>query len=270
MLFNTSSIKGYTIAATDGEVGKVVDVLFDDVGWQIRWVVVQAGGWFSDRKVLLPTSALGHADQLARQFSVKLTTQQVKDSPDVDAALPVSRQMESDLYGHYGWVPYWGGSLFMGTYGYAGGLGGFWSQEPGSEERLETEVINARRDAFDPHLRSAEAVIGYHIHASDGSIGHVEDMMVEEGDWAIHYLVVDTHNWWQGKRVLISPRSVRNVAWADRLVNLGVDRNSVRNSPSYDPSMTIDRDYQDQFNNYYRGLPEHTEPLPDDMYTSGA
>lgn len=270
MLFKASSIKGYAIAATDGEVGKVIDVLFDDASWQIRWVVVQAGSWFSDRKVLLPTSALGHADQLAKQFSVKLTVQQVKDSPAIDTALPVSRQMEADLYGHYGWAPYWGGALFMGTYGYAGGLGGFWSHEPGTEEALENDVINARRDSYDPHLRSAETVIGYHIHASDGSIGHVEDLLVEEGDWSIHLLLVDTHNWWQGKRVLISPGSVRSVGWTDGLVSLVVDRQSIRNSPSYDPSMTVDRTYEDAFNHYYRGLPKPVAPLPDDMYSSGA
>ena len=270
MLFNASAIKGYAIAASDGDVGKVVDILFDDAGWQIRWVVVQTGGWFADRKVLLPTSALGHADQLAQQFSVKLTTQQVKDSPDVDTALPVSRQMEADLYGHYGWVPYWGGSLFMGTYGYAGGLDGFWTNEPTSDERLRTEAINARRDSYDAHLRSVNALIGYHIHATDGAIGHIEDMLIEEGDWSIHYLLVDTHNWWQGKRVLISPRTVRDVAWTHSMVNLGVDRDSVRNSPTYDPEMTIDRDYEDQFNAYYRSLSEPAKTLPDDMYTSGA
>ncbi|MGV8853039.1 MAG: PRC-barrel domain-containing protein [Devosia sp.] len=270
MLFNASAIKGYTIAASDGDLGKVVDILFDDAGWQIRWLVVQTGGWFADRKILLPSSALGHADQPSRQFSVRLTSQQVKDSPDVDTALPVSRQMESDLYDHYGWVPYWGGSLFMGTYGYAGGLGGLWSHEQSQAERLEAEVINARRDAYDAHLRSADAVIGYHIHASDGSIGHVADLLVEEGDWAIHYLVVETHNWYEGQRVLISPRSVHDVRWTDKLVNLSVDRNAVRNSPSYDPSMTIDRTYQDAFNTYYRGLPKPVAPLLDDMYTSGA
>ena len=61
----------------------------------------------------------------------------------------------------------------------------------------------------DPHLRSVEAVTGYHIHASDGEIGHVEDFLVEDADWSIHYLVVDTKNWWPGKRILISPRSAR-------------------------------------------------------------
>ena len=69
-------------------------------------------------------------------------------------------------------------------------------------------IADSRRNDDDPHLRSIEAVTGYHIHASDGEIGHVEDFLIEDADWSIRYLVVDTKNWWPGKKVLISPRSV--------------------------------------------------------------
>ncbi|MGV8950150.1 MAG: PRC-barrel domain-containing protein [Cypionkella sp.] len=270
MLFKATSIKGYAIAATDGTVGKVVDLLFDDLSWQIRWAVVQTGGWFSDRKVLLPFSALGHADPFIQQFMVKLTIQQIKASPDINTDLPVSRQMETDIYGHYGWLPYWGGGSYLGLYGYGAGLGRYSAIDQDVENRLESEVIDARRESYDPHLRSVTEVMGYHIHATDGEIGHVEDLLVEEGDWAVHYLVIETHNLWPGKRVLISPLSGRDIGWSDRLVNIGVDRESVRNSPDYDPEMTIDRDYDDEFNTYYRGLPKPNRPAPDGMYSSGA
>ncbi|MGV8952495.1 MAG: PRC-barrel domain-containing protein [Cypionkella sp.] len=269
MLLNTSSIKGYTITATDGAIGKVVDMLFDDVNWQVRWLVVQTGGWFSNRKVLLPSSTLGHADAFTNEFSVKLTIQQVKHSPDIDTHLPVSRQMESDIYGHYGWAPYWGSGPFLGLYGYADGRGRY-PREDNPEIALEEEILDARRDSYDPHLRSIADTTGYHIHATDGSIGHVEDVLVEEADWSIHYLVIDTHNWVPGQRVLISPRIVRSVGWLDRKIDISVDRESVRNSPAYDPEMVVDRDYEDQFNNYYRGLPKPAKPMPDDMYNSGA
>jgi transposase len=58
--------------------------------------------------------------------------------------------------------------------------------------------------------RSVHAVTGYHINALDGEIGHDKDMLVEDADWSIHYLVVDTTNWWPGKKVLISPASARH------------------------------------------------------------
>jgi hypothetical protein len=56
---------------------------------------------------------------------------------------------------------------------------------------------------------------------------------VEDGDWSIHYLLVDTKNWWPGKKVLISPVSAQTIDWKDRLVNLNVDRRKVKDSPPF-------------------------------------
>ena len=44
----------------------------------------------------------------------------------------------------------------------------------------------------DAHLRSSAEVTGYHVHATDGSIGHVEDLLIESQTWGIRYLAVDT------------------------------------------------------------------------------
>jgi sporulation protein YlmC with PRC-barrel domain len=249
MLWNASVIDGYAIVASDGRLGTVSDFLFDDASWLVRWLVVDTGNWLSGRKVLLPLSALGHLDPSEHAFSVKLTMQQVKDSPDIDTKRPVSRQIETDIYNYYGWTPYWGGGLLMGGYGYGGGAIAP-LPSPGSMRRAE-DIAAAQRSDDDPHLRSIEAVTGYHIHASDGEIGHVEDFLLEEEDWSIRYLVVDTKNWWPGKKILISPRSAREINWMDNLVNLNVDRQTVKDSPAYDASTNVDGAYEKHFHNYY-------------------
>jgi len=209
MLRNASAIKGYAIAANDGRLGTMSDFLFDDANWIIRWLIVDTGNWLSGRKVLLPLAALGQPDPARREFHVKLTMQQVKDSPDVDTDQPVSRQIQTYLYNHYGFYPY-----------------------PNEE---------------DSHLRSVEAVTGYHIHASDGEIGHVADFLVEDSDWSIHEIVVDTKNWWPGKNVLISPRLIREIDWMDNVVKLNVDRERVKDSPAFDASTTVDQALQETF-----------------------
>ena len=249
MLRNASAIHGYAIAASDGHLGTVSDFLFDDVSWLIRWLVVDTGTWLTGRKVLLPAFALGHLDPARREFVVRLTMQEVKDSPDIDTKRSVSRQMEASIYDHYSWSPYWGAGLYMGGYGDGGGLMAPLSSR-GSMRRDE-DMAAVRRGGDDQHLRSFEAITGYHIHTSDGDIGHVEDFLVEEADWAIHYLVVDTKNWWPGKRVLVSPRSVAEIDWTDSLVKLNVSRRSVKDSPAYDASKTVDRTYEKQFHKYY-------------------
>jgi len=260
MLWNASAIKGYAIEASDGRLGTVSDFLFDDAGWLVRWLVVDTGKWLSGRKVLLPVSALGHLDQEKEEFSVRLSMQQIKDSPDVDADRPVSRQMETHVYDYYGWRPYWSTGLYMGGFGYLGGYGYFGGTlpvSPSPEARRREEQIanaNAQRDDGDPHLRSIAAVTGYHIHAVDGEIGHVEDFFVEDADWSIHYLLVDTKNWWPGKKVLVSPYSVLAIDWTNKLVNLKVDRQAIKDSPAYDPPMIIDQTYERNFHSYYGGI----------------
>ena len=249
MLRNASQINGYAIAASDGRLGTVADFLFDDVSWSVRWLVVDTGKWLSGRKVLLPPVVFGRLDPADGEFAVGLTMQQVKDSPDIGSARPVSRQIETNIYDYYGWQPYWGTDLLMGGFGDGGKAR---SVSPVPESRLLAEdIAAAQRSKDDPHLRSFEAVTGYHIHASDGDIGHVEDFLLEVADWKVRYLVVNTHNWWPGKRILIAPRSVRRIDWTDSLVNLKVDRQTVKESPAYDASTTLDRTYETNFQRYY-------------------
>jgi len=252
MLRPTSEIDGHAIEAADGALGSIKDILFDDASWMVRWVVVDTGALLPGHKVLLPPSALGHGDDSTRRFAVRLTRQQVKNSPSVDLDRPVSRIMETDLYDYYGWSPYWSMGFYMGGYAFAEGPETLASR--GSTPREHEAAVEAREKG-DPHLRSAREVAGYHIHARDGEIGHVADFLFEDGDWSLRYLIVDTKNWWPGKRVLISPRSINRVDWAARLVHLDVDRKDVKDSPEYDGSRVVDRDYEREFHAHYGRLP---------------
>lgn len=244
MLWNASKLTGYAIDATDGSIGSVSSFLFDDREWTIRWLVVDTGTWLSGRHVLLPPSRVGEPDVTRRSFAVRLTRQQVEDSPDIDTYAPVSRQHESNLYTYYGWNPYWAG------YGYApmGGLAtpiepspNVGGGRPGVKDSIEG----------DPHLRSTREVTGYFVHATDGDIGHIEEFLVDSDSWTIRYVVVDTKNWWPGKRVLVAPRSFTNVEWAERSVHVNLTRDQIRNGPEYDPLATVDRAYEERFHGHY-------------------
>lgn len=250
MLCNASAIIGYRISASDGHIGTITDLLFDDSNWRVRWFTVETGHWLASRKVLLPSSALLHTDSKHQECVINLTIQQIKDSPAVETARPVSRQMESSVYGHYGYRPYWndgsgftGGIGYLGGYGYDDGLSG--QMSPSTEWAREVEIADARRDNDDVHLRSVNEVIRYHIHASDGEIGYVTDFLIDDSDWSIRYLVSDTKNWWPGRKVLISPRTIRNIDWSVHWVNVNADRQTIMDAPEYDASVTIHRARED-------------------------
>ena len=249
MLWDASAINGYAIEASDGRVGTVSDLLFEDVGWVVRWLVVDTGNWLSGRKVLLPLSALGRPDRALRHFPVKLTMEHVKDSPDVDTDQPVSRQIEAHVYDYFGRDPYWGGSFFLMSNAMATPfVAPLCEQESTSSDLARA---GAQPNEGDPHLRSIATVTGYRLHATDGEIGHVEDFLVDDASWNIRFIRVDTRNWWPGERVLISPRSVREIDWADKLIHLDVRRQKVKDSPPYDQSITVDGAYEEKFLTYY-------------------
>ena len=97
MLRNVKDLRGYAIRATDGVIGEVDDLYFDDEDWAIRYLVVDTGNWLSGRKVLISPLAIGHPDWLGQLLPVSLTKAQVEGSPDIDTRKPVSRQQEAAL-----------------------------------------------------------------------------------------------------------------------------------------------------------------------------
>jgi len=225
MSWNASELEGYAVHASDGLIGVVKDFLFDDTNWTIRWLVVDTHRWLLGRRVLLPPSAFGHPDTGSRQFLVNLTQNQVKESPESNTDEPVSRQMESGLYSHFGFEPYWEGPYML-----SGAM-----TLPIVPPNYLADVASVREPAArvdaapgNPHLRSIEAVTGYHIKATDGPIGHAEDFLIDEASWSIASIVVDTKNLLPGRRVQVLPRWVSEIDWADNLLNLNVDRKRVQ------------------------------------------
>ncbi len=250
MMVAISALKGFAIEAGDGRIGTVSDFLFDDATWTIRWMVVDTGGWLTGRKILVHPSAVGQPDYRREEVPVRLTKLQVKHSPSILSDEPVSQQMETDLFGYYGWDPLWGGGNYFGAYPYGMGVGS--ASMPLSADADVLEASRASSDGNgDPHLRSVTAVTGYHIQAKDGPIGHIENMLVDDASWGIGYLVIDTRNWWPGQHVLMSPHAVRAISWSDRDVTLDVTRDQVKGSPAWNPAEVIERTYQERLHGYY-------------------
>jgi hypothetical protein len=254
MLVNETYLKGLVIRATDGELGTVDEIYFDDESWAIRYLTVDTGGWLGGRKVLISPLAIVQAHWPARRLDVALTKKQVENSPDIDTKKPVSRQHEIVYGGYYGYPAYWGGSA------YSAGLA--LPMVP-----VAAVADNIPKTPVDTHLRSTAAVTGYHIEASDGEIGHLEGFVVDEDTWAIRYIEVATRNWWPGKRVLVSPAWIERVSWKESKVFVSLRRETIKEAPDYVESMAITREYEDRLYAtygrppYWRQEAEHKSPL---------
>jgi hypothetical protein len=266
MLLRHKDLVGYHLKASDGAIGTIDDLLFDDQNWAIRWIVADTGGWLPGRKVLLPPESFTEAHPVGREMAFDLTRKHIEDSPGLEADQPVSRQMEARLYEHYAHPPYWDHVFASPAAGAVATVpltaGGITRRDDpmSAREKAGNPADEAPQDIpakdGDPHLRSANEVIGYYIQATDEDIGHVEDMFVETGSWKARYLMIDTRNWWPGRMVLISPDWTSDVNWDERLVSVNMTRDKISNSPEYSPDMPLDRAYEARLYDFF-GFPRY-------------
>jgi len=213
-----TDLKGYRLHASDGEIGKLREVYFDDHRWAVRYLVVDTGSWLLERQVLIAAGALTGVDGGEKRLTVSLTREEVKHSPPLDAAKPVSRLYEEE-------------------------------NEPFCDplRRLAPDAVEAEAVVHlpeDPHLRSSDELVGYRIHADDGEFGHVLDLIVDDQDWIVRYLEADTRHWLPGKKVLLAPAWVRSVNWEETAIRVGLTREAIKSAPAYDPSKAITHDYE--------------------------
>jgi hypothetical protein len=241
-----NELKNYVLGAIDGEIGRCKDFLFDDAEWTIRYMVADTRKWLPGRKVLISPQSLDKPDWFRKRFPVNLSQQQIKESPPLEADEPVSRQYESRWTEYYGLPRYWLGP---------GGVGAIYSPMVPSAEEQEAQLKN-KIESAEGQLRSAQEVIGYHIQATDGEIGHVEDFFADDQYWILHYLLVDTRNWLPGRKVLVSPKWASFINWSDRKVFIELTREKVKDSPQYTPSEPLKREYEDFLHKFY-GFPPY-------------
>ncbi|MGA2083067.1 MAG: PRC-barrel domain-containing protein [Holophaga sp.] len=239
MLVKAKELKGYKLDSLNGEIGKVQEFYFDDRYWTVRYLVADTGNWLTDRKVLISPYALVSVLKETKQISINLSKNQIEESPSLNSDKPVSKQFEESYHGYYGWPMYWSGSYVWGAYPYIARDRKEWLETTGIEE------------AWDPNLRSTREVTGYHIQASNGEIGHVEDFIIDDETWAIRYLVIDTQNWWPGEKLLVSPRWIDRVSWSDQKVFIDLPMETIKHSPKYSEGALLTRDYEDKLHRHY-------------------
>lgn len=230
MLHSINDTRGFTLHATDGNIGHVDNFLFDDAHWAIRYLVANTGGWLYGRLVLISPLAFRNVAWEKRRVDLDLTREQIEQSPGIETDKPVSRQKEEQLFRYYGYPYYWSGVGMWGV-GMYPTITSMTTIDPATAET--TRPLTSQAPHGDTHLRSAREVTGYTIEARDGEIGHVVDFLVDDTTWAIRHIVVDTRNWWPGKRVLIGPESIDKVIWERSHVTVSLTCEEIKERPEY-------------------------------------
>jgi hypothetical protein len=181
MLHRERRLKGALVRGTDGDLGVVERLYFDDQRWQIRYLVVRRDKSLNDGSVLLsPTSVQPNWN--VAMLQANLSGREFGDRPEIDPERHVPPAIEGDT----------------------------------------------------GHIRNTDRLIGFHLKATDGEIGHVDDLLIDEATWKICSLVVDTSNWIGGKWVAIGPSVLRSIDWEQGTVGVSITRDAVKQSPPMD------------------------------------
>jgi hypothetical protein len=239
---------GCTVSTADGAAGRLSDVYYDDRTWTVRYLVVDDIEEGSRARLVSPFLVDRVGDQPPK-IDLSLDLDRLLEAPDIGQEKPVSLQAERDYFDYFGWPYYWQGA-------YGAGIGALPIVAPlpvmpppderGREADRASDSESVGATAGQPseashHLRSALETNGYHVQALDGEIGHVEDFLVDEVSWGILAVVVDTSNWWFGKKVALPAGEFTRVEWQSRLVFVDETREQVQQTREFDRT-TLQRD----------------------------
>jgi len=232
MLIKAKTLKSYKLYCRDGEIGKINGFYFDNRHLTIRYLVVDTGNWLTGRQVLISPYALIDVNKEEQYIILNLTKKQIEDSPPLESNKAISRQFENAYHGYYGWPMYWIGPYMWGDFPDIIRNPNDWKEY--------TPVEKVQKS----HLRSTNEVSSYDIQAEDGEIGHIEDFIIDDEMWAIRYLVIDTRNWWPGKKVLVSSKWIKSISWNKSEVFLNLLREAIKKSPEYTDETLLTQDYE--------------------------
>jgi len=259
MLYRAGTLLNKKVEATDGLVGVVKDLYFDDASWTLRYLVVDTGGRLTGRDVLISSEALiGFNDELST-IVTRLSQQQVENSPPSEWDQPVSRLNEIQLSQYYGWSSYWNapGGLFPWSKTYT------FPRHPsvpnGGPASPNFAAEFEQQSQTDPNLRSFIVLKSYGLRATDGDIGQVEDLLIESESWRITHLVADARLWWPGGLVIIDRGMIEDISWSEQKIVVAMSRDQVKNAPSYDKDSRITEDYLLRLSEYYRTMEFSTD-----------
>ncbi len=245
MLISLKDLKGYSIQAKDGQVGKANDFYFDEQTWTVRYLVDKTGIWLFGRQILLSPVAIAKVDPATKTLSFNLKQAEITNSPQVGQETLLSKDMEKSLIDYYRWPTYLGGPDSLTEAGYTQ------TQGPYPLRIRDIRKIVQAGDQEKPALRSSELVLGYAVASNDAVFGQIADFFVDTDSWEIRYILINTGRAATDKKVLIDPEWIDWISWKQARVSVSMDREKIQGCPSFDLAMPINREYEELLYNHY-------------------
>ncbi|MGW8314178.1 MAG: hypothetical protein ACWGNV_01150 [Bacteroidales bacterium] len=237
------NLTGYSLEGNDGTQGKVNDLLFDEETWVVRYVDANIDGIRDRQRILIPRFFLATPDWQEKKIRVDLNREEIASCPDINEKSPVSREYERALIKHFSIEEYW-----PTMYSAPAGAGVFYPPRP---IRIPTKLVDEKE--LDTSLRSFGEVKGYSIKGNEDRFGQVRDLIMDDVDWQVVYLIIDTSSWkpWS-KSVVLSVSWLETVSYEKHEVAIAMDPDRIKEAPEFDPAHPIGMDYEKALHDYYQ------------------
>ncbi len=173
---------GFVVRSTGVTIGRVSGMLLDPQSWRLRYLEIKLVA--CDGEQLLPMAVAACPDTQQRYLPVGLTRAEIEDGPATDPGRPLTRPQELALHEHYRWTPYW----------------------------------SAGAASHPPSMIPVAELMTFRVDATDGALGRLDDLVVEDDWWTVVDLVVAGRH----GRVEVSPKLVGRVDPAAKRVTLNV------------------------------------------------
>lgn len=101
------AVTGYSMEATDGEIGHLDGFVIDDEAWAIRYIEVATRNWWPGKKVLISPTWIERVSWPESRVYTGLSRAAIQGAPEYLESNAINREYENRLYSHYGRPPYW-------------------------------------------------------------------------------------------------------------------------------------------------------------------
>jgi len=225
-----SKLKGLPLKATDGEIGSIEGAIIDLEDWGLRYMLVKTGSWLSHRTVMIATESIVEMNEDAQNLVVNLSQQQVKDSPEPDPEVPMTRDSEIALREYYGLPMYWTqhGDPIQPHH----------APDAVRDKVVANDVVTRRGSSLvdnESVLCDLEEITNYSVESSDEDIGRLDDIIINEKTWRVDRFVVNLSNYLPSKMVLVNKDWLADVDWVNESIQLEATSSAVKGSPYYRP-----------------------------------
>ncbi len=217
-------ILGRRLAATDGEIGTIGDVLFDENTWVARFLVAATGTWLADRQVLFSPFALGPITSTrlglpGPVITVGLSRADIEGGPFVAPDQAITQDQEFIFHRHYGWPFHPSGGS---TWDAVGSV-------------TEPDDVDLRRAAGSSAIQEqrrgvAKQLLGFVVVTPQGVAGTVKSLLIDAETWKIDELVLEMGQWYARKAIRLRTADINHINTALKTIETSVSRNTLRST----------------------------------------